>query len=118
MSATFRWNRTCRPAALIAALAVRNFSIRPWRLSKPCLPESRPLMPERRTKKPPSLGFGVVGCGVIAPTHCDAISQVKGATLVAVCDTVPEKAAKIGERYGVPHYTDLAAFLQHPGLDV
>lgn len=75
-------------------------------------------MPERRTKKSTPLGFGVVGCGVIGPTHCDAINQVEGATLLAVCDTSPEKAAKLGERYGVAYYSDLSAFLQHPGLDV
>ena len=65
-----------------------------------------------------NIGFGVVGCGVIAPTHCAAINDVAGADLVAVCDTNPEKAEKIGKEYGVPFYTDLDEFLKHPGLDV
>ena len=29
-------------------------------------------------------GFGIVGCGVIAPTHADAISRLDNAELVAV----------------------------------
>lgn len=65
-----------------------------------------------------SIGFGVVGCGVIAPTHCAAIKDVENAELVAVCDTNPEQAEKTGKHYGVPFYTSLEEFLGHPGLDV
>lgn len=65
-----------------------------------------------------NLGFGVVGCGVIAPTHIAAIKDVAGAELVAVCDINPDKAAKIGNENGVPFYTSLEEFLAHPGLDV
>lgn len=64
------------------------------------------------------LGFGIVGCGVIAPTHAEAIAATEGTHLVAVCDVDPEKAQKIGEKYDVPYYTDLSAFSQHPGLEV
>jgi UDP-N-acetyl-2-amino-2-deoxyglucuronate dehydrogenase len=63
-------------------------------------------------------GFGIVGCGVIAPTHAEAIAATDGARLVAVCDIDPAKAQKIGEKYEVPYYTDLKAFSQHPGLAV
>ncbi|MBN9388946.1 MAG: Gfo/Idh/MocA family oxidoreductase [Chloroflexi bacterium] len=65
-----------------------------------------------------SVGFGIIGCGVIAPTHGDAITDAPNAHLVAVCDIDPVRAQKIGERYDVPFYTDQAAFLAHPGLDV
>jgi UDP-N-acetyl-2-amino-2-deoxyglucuronate dehydrogenase len=65
-----------------------------------------------------TLGFGIVGCGVIAPTHAEAIAATDGARLVAVCDVDPAKAQKIGEQYDVPYYTDLAAFSQHPNLEV
>jgi UDP-N-acetyl-2-amino-2-deoxyglucuronate dehydrogenase len=65
-----------------------------------------------------SVGFGIVGCGVIAPTHCDAIKDVPGAELVAVLDIDPERARSIGERYGVPYFTNQAEFLAQPGLDV
>jgi predicted dehydrogenase len=65
-----------------------------------------------------SVGYGVIGCGVIATTHCEAIKDTPGAELVAVFDIDPERAKNIGERYGVPFYTDQAAFLAQPGLDV
>lgn len=63
-----------------------------------------------------ALGFGILGCGVIAPTHAEAIAKTEGAKLVAVCDTDPAKARKIGERFAVPFYTDPAAFSRHVGL--
>ncbi len=63
-----------------------------------------------------TVGFGVVGAGVIGPTHCEAILATPGAELVAVCDTDAIRAAHLGERFGVPHYSDLAAFLALPGL--
>ena len=46
--------------------------------------------------------FGILGCGNIAVTHADALTTLADAELVAVFDTVPEKARAIGERYGVP----------------
>jgi len=64
-----------------------------------------------------SVGFGVIGCGVIAPTHCSAINDAPNAHLVAVFDIDPARAQKTGERYDVPFYTDQATFLAHPGLD-
>jgi predicted dehydrogenase len=44
---------------------------------------------------------GVVGCGVIHSTHCDALSQIEGAQLTAVCDVVPERVQAAAEKYGV-----------------
>lgn len=50
--------------------------------------------------------FGIIGAGGIAATHAEAISKLDGAQLVMVCDTVPERAAKLAEqyhcRYGTP----------------
>lgn len=63
--------------------------------------------------------FGIVGCGVIAPTHADAIrSLANDAELVAVTDELPERASVMGERYGVRAYSDLAAMLAEEQLDV
>lgn len=55
-------------------------------------------------------GFGVVGCGVIAPTHCAAINDVADAELVAVCDVNPARAEKLAQTYNVPFYTSLQDF--------
>lgn len=47
-----------------------------------------------------SLKFGIVGCGVIAPTHADSISRIDGAKLEAVYDVVPEKASALADKQG------------------
>lgn len=67
--------------------------------------------------KTKEVGFGVIGCGVIGVTHAESIQAAEGAALLAVYDIVPEAAAKLGERFGVPYYSDAAKFLAHPGLE-
>ncbi len=63
------------------------------------------------------LGFGIVGCGVIAPTHAKALQGIAGAKLVACCDVVSEKAEKFAEEFGCDAYTDLAEMLKRDDLD-
>ncbi len=46
------------------------------------------------------IGFGIIGCGVIAPTHRDAIAGAPGARLVACCDIVEPKAKEFAEKSG------------------
>lgn len=60
------------------------------------------------------IGFALVGCGRIAVRHADLLAsgQIAGARLAAVCDVKPERAAAFGERYGVPHFTDMHAMVQ------
>lgn len=57
------------------------------------------------------LRFGVIGCGKIAPTHCEALKSVAGARLAAVYDVVQSKACSIGERYDAPAPRDWDDFL-------
>lgn len=64
------------------------------------------------------IGFGIVGCGMIAEFHAKALAQVKGGKLVAVMSRSEEKARKTGAQFGVSHFTDLKQFLATPGLDV
>jgi len=52
-------------------------------------------------------GFGIVGCGVIAPTHADAIRRMDNARLVAVCDTREEVARAFADEWGCEWTTDL-----------
>ena len=56
-----------------------------------------------------TLGFALVGCGRIARRHAEILAgqQVQGARLAAVCDIKPDRSTAFGERYDVPHYTDL-----------
>jgi predicted dehydrogenase len=57
------------------------------------------------------IGFGIVGAGMIAGYHADAIAQTPGARLVAVCREEPGRAAEASERFGVPCDTSLEALL-------
>lgn len=63
-------------------------------------------------------GFGIVGCGVIAPTHARALASLPNARLVAVTDTVAEKAKSFADEHGAAWEADLDALLARPDLDV
>lgn len=64
------------------------------------------------------VGFGIVGCGVIAPWHAKSIKACEKAKLVAVCDVVEEKAKKIAGEMGCDHYTDYEKMLERDDLKV
>jgi predicted dehydrogenase len=51
--------------------------------------------------------YGVIGCGAIHSVHCDCLQKIEGAHLVAVYDTVQEKADRTAEKYGVQSATSL-----------
>lgn len=55
--------------------------------------------------------IGVVGCGAVHSTHCDAIEQIAGAEIAGVFDTVRERACATSERRGVPAFEDLQSLL-------
>lgn len=52
-----------------------------------------------------SLGFGIIGCGVIADFHVQAIAHLKGAHLVGVADQFAEPVARLAQKYGVDFFT-------------
>lgn len=66
-----------------------------------------------------TVGYGIIGCGVIAPWHAGAVKEfVQGARLVACCDEVPERAAQFAEKYGIPKtYHQLDDLLADPEID-
>ncbi len=65
------------------------------------------------------LRFALVGCGRIATRHADLLArdQVRGATLAAVCDVMPERARSFGEKYKVPYFTDMHEMARTIALD-
>ncbi len=65
-----------------------------------------------------SLRYGIVGCGVIGPTHAEAVSGLAGAELIAVCDVVLERASKLAGRFGAIAYQDLGEMLANERLDL
>lgn len=64
------------------------------------------------------LRFGIIGCGVIAPAHAEAITRIAQAELVAVADIVPERAQRLAEKYHVTAYTNVEQMLLCEHLDV
>jgi len=64
------------------------------------------------------LGWGIIGCGVIAPTHADAFRRIEGVELVRACDLVQSKAEELAERYGITHTcADFRELCADPGVD-
>jgi predicted dehydrogenase len=66
------------------------------------------------------LGFGIVGTGVIAEFHAQAMRDMRGGRLVGLFSRQGgDKAQALAQQYDVPLYVgDYAAFLAHPGLAV
>ena len=58
-----------------------------------------------------SVGYGIIGCGLIANWHAEAIRQIPNAKAVAVADTLPERAKAFAEKHGLKAYADIAALL-------
>lgn len=63
------------------------------------------------------LRYAIVGCGHIAKKHVSAIEAVKGAQLVAVCDTDKERMAEYVTQ-GIKGYTDYHDLLADESIDV
>jgi UDP-N-acetyl-2-amino-2-deoxyglucuronate dehydrogenase len=64
------------------------------------------------------VNFAIVGCGHIAKKHAEAIRQVEGAKLYAVCDTVPERMDYYVKEFGAEAYSDLERLLENDDIDV
>lgn len=65
-----------------------------------------------------TLGFGIVGLGMISDVHAKAIKDLDGCKLVAGFDAVQERADQFAAAHGCRTYTDIDAFLADPELDI
>ena len=66
-----------------------------------------------------TLGFGIVGVGLIADFHALAIKDAPDCRLVGVCSRSAEKTADFARKHGAAFATtDLAALLARPDIDV
>jgi UDP-N-acetyl-2-amino-2-deoxyglucuronate dehydrogenase len=65
------------------------------------------------------LNFALIGCGRIAKRHSEllGLNQIVGARLVAVCDTVFEKAEKISKQFSVPSYANMDEMMEKEPVD-
>lgn len=59
-----------------------------------------------------STDFALVGCGRISRRHCEALTKVQGARLVAVCDVIRVRAESTGMQWGVPWYTSYETMMR------
>jgi len=64
------------------------------------------------------MNFAIVGCGFIAKKHAQAIKNIEGAKLVAVCDRVPELMNPYVEEYGATPYADFEEMLKDDSIDI
>jgi UDP-N-acetyl-2-amino-2-deoxyglucuronate dehydrogenase len=64
------------------------------------------------------LRFAVIGCGVIGATHVEAIASIPDARLVAVADTLPERANALAERAHCQAYPSAAELLATENIDI
>jgi UDP-N-acetyl-2-amino-2-deoxyglucuronate dehydrogenase len=67
---------------------------------------------------PRTQGFGIIGAGVIAAMHAEAITGLPGARLAAVTDVLPGAARDLAARYGCAAEPDTAALLSRADVDV
>jgi UDP-N-acetyl-2-amino-2-deoxyglucuronate dehydrogenase len=65
-----------------------------------------------------AIGFGIIGCGMISNFHANAMADVRGAKLVACCDTFPASADRLAAATGCKPYHDLDAMLADPQVEV
>ncbi len=67
----------------------------------------------------PPLGFGLVGTGMIADFHVQAIREASGGQLVAVAGRSPEKTRAFAAKHGIAVWTaDVNALVSDPAVQV
>jgi predicted dehydrogenase len=67
---------------------------------------------------PKTIGFGLLGAGLVGPFHANAIRDSKGGRLVAVCSRTRDKAEKLAAPYGAKVYGTLDEMLRDRDIDV
>jgi UDP-N-acetyl-2-amino-2-deoxyglucuronate dehydrogenase len=63
-------------------------------------------------------GFGIIGCGTIAPVFADAIAQLDNARLVAVSDVVAERACALATKHGADWHSEYGQLLRRDDIDI
>ena len=64
------------------------------------------------------LGFGIIGCGMIAKFHALAIDDIAGAKLLGCCSRNDKSAKKFAEEWSINAYDSLEDLLANKKLDV
>ncbi|MGH1441581.1 MAG: Gfo/Idh/MocA family protein [Cellvibrionaceae bacterium] len=66
------------------------------------------------------LSVALVGCGRISARHAELLGgdQIAGAKLAAVCDIDAHRALTLGQKYAVPHFTNMHEMMQSSNFDL
>jgi predicted dehydrogenase len=65
-----------------------------------------------------TIGFGILGSGLVAPFHAKGVRDSQGGQLIAVCDMNRERADKMAAEFKVKAYYSLADMLKDPSVMV
>ncbi len=65
-----------------------------------------------------AIGFGIIGCGMIANFHCKAVADIRGAKVIGCHDRITAAADRLAEAQGIISYHDLDEMLANPDVDV
>ncbi len=60
----------------------------------------------------------IVGCGLIGSLHAQILHERSGVELVAIADQDEQTAQSLGQKLGVPSYTDFASLLANHQVDL
>lgn len=62
--------------------------------------------------------FGIIGCGVVSPTHAAALNGIEDVQLAAAADTSQDRLDEFTAEFGIPDsYTDYRRLLDDPSID-
>lgn len=64
------------------------------------------------------IGFGIIGTGLIAPFHLNALKAVKGGGAIGVFDVAQARAKSIANDFGIRVYASLEQMLEDDRIDV
>lgn len=64
------------------------------------------------------MNFAIIGCGFISQKHVQAIQNIEGASLIAVCDRVPELMELYRRELGVATYVEVEDMLKDESIDI
>jgi predicted dehydrogenase len=65
-----------------------------------------------------TVGFGIIGCGMISNFHAKAIDEIPGAKLIGCFDQVPASADRLAGATGCAAYPDIDAMLANPAIQI
>ena len=64
------------------------------------------------------LGFGIIGCGRVAPRHAQSILEIPNAELIAVADEIVSRAENFQNEFKAEPYADYHDLLKRDDIDV